>query len=119
MGGGGWFGLGGRLQNARSERLTYLGRASSAGRILGETRQSLGDEALPPEAHGLPTRAKRSGNVLVIVALSRQQDDLGTEDEPSRRPPTTSPLCKLLTFGLRDLDQRGDAHGVVLLQRSP
>ena len=58
-----------RRQNACDERLAGLGGPPTAGRILGDAEESLGGETLPPEAHGLPTRAQGGGHVLVSVAL--------------------------------------------------
>ena len=102
--------LGRRLQNARGEGLAGLGRTPSAGRILGEARETLGGEALTPEAHGLPTRVQRNGNVMVVVAVGRQQGDLRAQHEPRGRPPATGPLLQLLAFGGGHLNGRGDAH---------
>ncbi len=112
VGGGGRCRLGRRLQNARGEGLAGLRGTPSAGRILGEADQALGGEALPPEAHGLPTRVQRGGNVLVVVALGRQQGDRGAEHEPRGRPPAAGPLLQLLAFGGRHLNRRGDAHSL-------
>jgi hypothetical protein len=108
--------LGRRLQNACDERLAGLGGgAPAAWRILSEAGQALGGDAVPPQAYGLPTPVQGAGNVLVVVALGRQQGHLGAEHEPRRRPPAASPLCELLAFGLCQLKGRGDAQGQILL----
>ena len=107
--------LGRRLQNARDQRLARLGGTPATWRILGEAGQALGRDAVPPQAHGLPTRVQGDGNVLVVVALGRQQGNLGAEHESRGRPPAASPLRQLLAFGLCQLKGRGDAHGQILL----
>ena len=117
VGGGGRCRVGRRLQNACGESLARLGGTPSARRILGKADQALGGEALPPEAHGLPTRVQGGGNVLVVVAVGRQQGDLRAKHEPCGRPSATSPLRKLLAFSLCHLKGRGDAHGPVLRWR--
>ena len=68
-GGARWCRLGRRLQNARDQRLARLGGMPAAWRILGEAGQALGSDAVPPRAHGLPTRVQGDGNTLVVVAL--------------------------------------------------
>ena len=50
VGGGGRLRLGRRRQNARGEGLAGLGGTFPTGRILGEARQALGGDAVPPEA---------------------------------------------------------------------
>ena len=117
VGGGGRRRLGRRLQNACGEGLARLGRTPSAWRILGEAGETLDGEAVTPEAHGLPTRAQRGGNVLVVVARGRQHGDLRAKHESRRRPPAASPSLQLLAFRLRDLNERGHAHGRLLLWR--
>ena len=105
--------LGRRLQNAREERLARLGGPPAAGRIVEEAGQALGRDAVPPQADGLPTRVQGAGKVLVGVALGRQPGNLGAEHEAGGRPPTASPLCQLLAFGLGQLQGRGDAQGQI------
>ena len=112
VGGGGRCRLGRRRQNARFESLAGLGGTSPAGRILGEANQALGGEAVTPEAHGLPTRVQRDGNVVVVVAVGRQQGDLRAKHEPSGRPPAAGPLRQLPAFGGRHLNGRGDTHSL-------
>ncbi len=114
VGGGRRGRLGRRLQNARSEGLARLRGTPSAGRILGEPGEAVGDDAVPPEAHHLPTRVQGRGNMLVGVALGRQQGNLGAEHQPCRRPSSASPLRQLLTFRSRELKRWGDTHGQVL-----
>jgi hypothetical protein len=80
------------LQNASDERLARLGGPSTAGRILGEPGEALGNNAVPPEAHCLPTCVQGRGNVLIRVALGRQQGNLGAKHQPRRRPSSASPL---------------------------
>jgi hypothetical protein len=90
-------------------------KAGTPAGPAGEVWQALGCDAVPPQAHGLPTRVQDKGNVLVVVALGRQQGNLGAEHEAYRRPPAASPLCQLLAFGLCQLKGRDDAHGQILL----
>jgi hypothetical protein len=117
VGGGGRLRLSRYLQNACNERLARLGGTPAAGRSLGEAGQALGRDAVPPKAHGLPTRVQGDGNVLVGVALGRQHGNLGAEHESRRRPPAASPLRQLLAFERCQLKGRGDAHGQILLWR--
>jgi hypothetical protein len=108
--------LGRRLQDTCDQRVARLGRTPATGRILGEAGQALGNDARPPQAHGLPTCVQGVGEVLVIVAFGRQQGNLGAEYESHRRPPAASPLRQLLAFGRCQLQERGDAQGQVLLR---
>ncbi len=108
--------LGRRLQDTCDQRVARLGRTPAAGHILDEAGQALSNDAVPPQAHGLPTRVQGVGDVLVIVAFGRQQGNFGAEYESHRRPPAASPLRQLLAFGRCQLQGRGDAHGQVLFR---
>ena len=92
----------------------FVRRGRATGRILSEADQALRDEALPPAAHGLPTRVQGGGHGLVVVALGGQHGDRRAKHEPRGRPPAAGPLRQVPAFGRCPLNGRGDAQGPVL-----
>ena len=87
--------LGRRLQHARDQRLARLGGTPAAWRILGEAGQALGRDAVPPPAHGVPTRVQGDGTVLVVVASAANKASLArsTSRAGIRRPRAHGSSC--------------------------
>ena len=87
--------LGRRLQHARDQRLARLGGTPAAWRILGEAGQALGRDAVPPPAHGVPTRVQGDGTVLVVVASAANKASLArsTSRAGVRRPRAHGSSC--------------------------
>ncbi len=67
-----WLRVHRRLQDACSQSLARLGGPPPARGIVDKAQHALGHDPLSPEAHGLPTRAQRGSNVVMIVARDRQ-----------------------------------------------
>jgi len=96
--------------NAFLKGLPGLWRSTATGRVLGNPRDAVSREALPPQAHGGATAPHDSGNVLILVTLRSEQRNLGAKDEASGCSSASRPLFQLSLFRLGQLKGRGNTH---------